>query len=346
MVAWLKALGARVSGYALPPDTTPSFFDVCALAERVQTTYGDIRDLDSVKRDILARDPEVIFHLAAQPLVRRAHEQPVETFATNVLGTVHLLEAARSAPSVRAVVVVTTDKCYENRNWVWGYREDEPMGGRDPYSASKGCAELAASAYQHSFFQNGDSGIATARAGNVIGGGDWAADRIVPDSVRALARGEVLRVRNPRAVRPWQHVLEPIAGYFALAERLFADPRRFVGGWNFGPADVDCVPVSTLANLLTSSWSEQASWISAEEPNAPAEEAFLKLDSSKARYYLAWEPRLSVGEAVDWTVQWYKKSLEPGRPADLYAFTQEQISRYTGRAGRSRSAGATPPARG
>jgi CDP-glucose 4,6-dehydratase len=342
MVAWLKALGARISGYALPPDTTPSFFDVCALAERVQTTYGDIRDLDSLKHDVLLREPEVIFHMAAQPLVRRSHEQPVETFATNVLGTVHLLEAARAAPSVRAVVVITTDKCYQNRNWIWGYREDEPMGGRDPYSASKGCAELVASAYQHSFFQHGNSGIATARAGNVIGGGDWAADRIVPDAVRTLARGEVLRVRNPRAVRPWQHVLEPIAGYLALAERLFADPQRFVGGWNFGPADVDCVPVSTLANLLTASWSEQAAWVSAEEPNAPHEEAFLKLDSSKARHHLAWEPRLSVGEAVDWTVQWYKKALDPGRFTDLYAFTQEQISRYSGTAGRSKAATAPP----
>ena len=338
MVVWLKALGARVYGYALQPDTTPSFFDVCALADRLPTTYGDIRDLESVRRDILAREPEIIFHMAAQPLVLRSHEQPVETFATNVMGTINLLEAARTSPSVRAVVVITTDKCYQNRGWVWGYREDEPLGGRDPYSASKACAELATAAYRHAFFQNRSVGLGTARAGNVIGGGDWAADRIVPDAVRTLARGEVLRVRNPRAIRPWQHVLEPIAGYLNLAERLFAEPQPFGGGWNFGPSDVDCVPVSTLANLITAAWGGQASWISVEQPNAPHEESYLKLDSSKARYHLGWEPRLSVSEAVDWSLKWYKKALETTDPADLYSFTLQQIENYSARPGRSQLA--------
>jgi CDP-glucose 4,6-dehydratase len=334
MAAWLKALGARVSGYALPPDTTPSFFQVCALADRLPTTFGDIRDLDSVKREVLAREPEIIFHLAAQPLVLRSYEQPVETFTTNVLGTVNVLEAARLTPSVRAVVVITTDKCYQNRGWVWGYREDDPMGGRDPYSSSKACAELVAAAYRHTFFQNGAAGIATARAGNVIGGGDWAADRIVPDAIRTLARGEVLRVRKPRAVRPWQHVLEPIAGYFNLAERLFADPKKFGEAWNFGPWDVDCVPVSALADLLTAAWGGPASWVSAEQPNAPHEEGFLKLDSSKARHHLAWEPRLSVREAVDWSVRWYKNAAGTAAPSDLYSFTQEQIASYASMAER------------
>ena len=333
MAAWLKALGARVSGYALPPDTTPSFFQVCALADQVPTTFGDIRDLDSVKRDVLAREPEIIFHMAAQALVLRSYEQPVATFATNVLGTVNVLEAARLTPSVRAVVVITTDKCYQNRGWVWGYREDEPLGGRDPYSSSKACAELVAAAYRHTFFQNRAAGIATARAGNVIGGGDWAADRIVPDAIRTLARGEVLRVRKPRAVRPWQHVLEPIAGYFNLAERLFGDPKTFGEGWNFGPSDVDCVPVSALANLITAAWGGPAAWVSAEQPNAPHEEGYLKLDSSKARHYLQWEPRLSVGEAVDWSVRWYKRALETGTPSDLYSFTLEQIARYASTVG-------------
>jgi CDP-glucose 4,6-dehydratase len=337
MVAWLKALGAQVSGYALPPDTTPSFFQVCALSDRLETTYGDIRDLDSLKRDLLAREPEIIFHMAAQALVLRSYEQPVETFATNVLGTVNLLEAARLTPSVRAVVVITTDKCYENRGWIWGYREDEPMGGRDPYSSSKACAELATAAYRHTFFQNRAVGIATARAGNVIGGGDWAADRIVPDAIRTLARGEVLQVRRPRAVRPWQHVLEPIAGYFNLAERLVSDPKTFGEGWNFGPSDVDLVPVSALASLITEAWGGKASWVSVEQPNAPHEEAFLKLDSSKSRQHLAWEPRLSICEAVDWSVKWYKKALETAA-ADLYSFTLEQIASYASMAGRSQLA--------
>jgi CDP-glucose 4,6-dehydratase len=343
MVAWLKALGARVSGYSLRPSTTPSFFEVCSLADRVQNTYGDIRDLESVRRDVLACEPEIIFHMAAQPLVLRSHEQPVETFATNILGTVNVLEAVRSVSSVRAVVVITTDKCYQNRGWVWGYREDEPLGGRDPYSASKACAELATAAYRHSFFENGNVGIATARAGNVIGGGDWADDRIVPDAIRTLDRGEVLRVRKPRAVRPWQHVLEPIAGYFALAERLFADPRSFGGGWNFGPADIDCVPVSVLADLLTASWGGEASWVSVEQQNAPHEESFLKLDSSKAHHHLAWEPRLSVSEAVGWSVQWYKKALEPRGQTDLYSFTREQIERYDALPGRSHFTNSVTP---
>ena len=209
------------------------------------------------------------------------------------------------------------------------------MGGRDPYSASKACAELATAAYRHAFFQNRSVGVATARAGNVIGGGDWAPDRIVPDAVRTLARGEVLRVRNPRAIRPWQHVLEPIAGYLNLAERLFVEPQPFGEGWNFGPSDVDCVPVSALANLITAAWGGQASWTSAEQPNAPHEESYLKLDSSKARHHLGWEPRLSVSEAVDWSVKWYKKALKTTDAVDLYSFTLEQIANYSTRPARS-----------
>jgi CDP-glucose 4,6-dehydratase len=338
MVSWLKKLGAVISGYALPPSTNPSLFEVCGLAEHAATIYNDIRDLDAVKRAVAAREPEIIFHMAAQPLVLLSHKQPVETFDINVMGTVNLMEAVRTAPSVRAVVIVTTDKCYQNRSWLWGYREDEPMGGRDPYSASKGAAEIAVAAYRETFFQKGNTGIATARAGNVFGGGDWAMDRIVPDAIRTLGRGEPLAVRNPNAIRPWQHVLEPIAGYFALAEKVYSDPQRFGGGWNFGPSDFDCVNVAKLADLLTASWGNSAAWISAEQPNTPREESYLKLDSSKARFHLDWEPRLSVSEAVEWSVQWYRKALEGQSQSELFSFTLDQISRYAELPGKSQSA--------
>jgi len=338
MVSWLKNLGAVVSGYALPPSTNPSLFEVCGLAVHANTVYGDIRDLDAVKRAVAAWEPEVVFHMAAQPLVLLSHKQPVETFDINVMGTVNLMEAVRTVPSVRAVVIITTDKCYQNRSWLWGYREDEPMGGRDPYSASKGAAEIAVAAYRETFFQRGNTGIATARAGNVIGGGDWAADRIVPDAIRTLAGGEPLAVRNPHAIRPWQHVLEPIAGYFALAENLYSEPQRFGGGWNFGPSDFDCVNVATLAGLLTASWANHAAWVAAEQSNAPREESYLKLDSSKARFHLGWEPRLTVSEAVEWSVRWYRKALETQNPSELFSFTLDQISRYAELPGKSRSA--------
>lgn len=336
MVMWLNALGAKVSGYALPPETTPSIFSVCGLEGRVQTTFGDIRDGAVLQRQMSEDEPEIVFHMAAQPLVLRSHKQPVETFATNLMGTVNVLEAARHSSSLRAVVMITTDKCYQNRNWVWGYREDDPMGGRDPYSASKGCAELATAAYRHSFFQDRNIGVATARAGNVIGGGDWASDRIVPDAIRTLSRNEVLCVRSPRAIRPWQHVLEPIAGYLRLAEQLCVDPSSFSSGWNFGPFECDCVTVSTLADLITEAWAPSASWISTQPQNAPHEELSLKLDSSKARHHLAWEPRLALREAVEWTVKWYKKALTSCEPAAMYSFTLEQICDYSQRADRSR----------
>jgi CDP-glucose 4,6-dehydratase len=338
MVAWLKKLGAVVSGYALPPSTNPSLFEVCGLEEHADTVYGDIRDLDAVKRAIAASEPEIVFHLAAQPLVLLSHQQPVETFDINVMGTVNLMEAVRTAPSVRAVVIITTDKCYQNRSWLWGYREDEPMGGRDPYSASKGAAEIAVAAYRETFFQKGNTGIATARAGNVIGGGDWAANRIVPDAIRTLAKEEPLAVRNPHAIRPWQHVLEPIAGYFALAEKLYSEPQRFGDGWNFGPSDFDCVNVAALADLLTGSWGNRAAWVSAAQPNAPREESYLKLDSSKAHFHLAWEPRLTVSEAVEWSVQWYRKALVTQSPSELFSFTLDQISSYTALPAKSQSA--------
>jgi CDP-glucose 4,6-dehydratase len=328
MATWLHGLGARVTGYGLAPNTTPSFFETCRIEPRIESITGDVGDRDSLARGVVAAQPEIVFHLAAQPIVRRSYAEPAETIATNVMGTVHLLEAVRRAPSVRAVIVITSDKCYQNRGWLWGYREDEAMGGRDPYSASKGCAELVAASYQHSFFRNSDLTVTTVRAGNVIGGGDWAEDRIIPDAVRALGTGKPFAVRNPSAVRPWQHVLEPLSGYLALAEKVVTEQRIWEGGWNFGPSDGDAVPVSTLSNLIVRFWGEGAAWRSVALADAPHEEPYLKLDSSKARQTLGWRPRLNVAEAVEWTVDWYRAALAAGAGDTMYRFTANQLARY------------------
>jgi CDP-glucose 4,6-dehydratase len=270
-----------------------------------------------------------VFHLAAQPIVRRSYRDPVETFGTNVMGTVSVLEMVRSLPSVRAVVIVTSDKCYENREWLWGYRENEALGGRDPYSASKACAELVTAAYLRSYFGGADRsvGVATVRAGNVIGGGDWAEDRLVPDAIRAVQRGEALVLRNPASVRPWQHVLEPLAGYLMLAERLHEDGPNWSGAWNFGPRDEDVVPVANLAELLFKHWGE-GRWSTASEPRAPHEAGCLKLDCSKARHVLGWRPHLALEEAARLTTVWYWKAATATIDSDMYCLTAEQISGY------------------
>ncbi len=324
LCTWLEALGAQVCGFALEPDTQPSFFESCRLASRIQSVIGDIRDEAFLAGKLAENQPEIVFHLAAQPLVRRSYRQPLETFTTNIIGTAHLLEAVRQTPSVRAVVVITSDKCYENQGWFRGYQETDPLGGRDPYSASKGCTELVAAAYQHSYFRKSDTTIATARAGNVIGGGDWAQDRLVPDAIQSFSRNEPLAVRNPGAVRPWQHVLEPLAGYIMLAEKVFSEREAWAGGWNFGPDDSDAVPVSTLASRLAESWGKGASWIQTEDVGAAHEEAYLTLDSSKARQCLGWHPVLSLAEAVRWTVSWYQRAQNLS-PEGLYTLTHEQI---------------------
>ena len=326
LAVWLKSLGARVTGYSLAASTNPSFFELCRVAEGLESVTGDVRDLDSLARTLRASRPEIVLHLAAQPLVRRSYQQPVETMASNIMGTVHLLEAARQSPGVRAILVITSDKCYRIRPTPEGYREEEPMGGRDPYSASKGCAELVSAAYQHSFFRDSGAAIATARAGNVIGGGDWSEDRLVPDAIRALASGAVLRVRNPHSVRPWQHVLEPLSGYLVLAERLFEDPAQWQGGWNFGPGDADAVPVSDLSDLLVHAWGDGARWQHTGEPRAPHEEPYLKLNSGKARQLLGWHPRLNIAEAVDWAVSWYRRAMDPA--SDMAGLSRAQIREY------------------
>lgn len=324
---WLTRLGARVTGFALAPETEPNLYGLAGLSNRIAHRIADVRDLEALRACVREAEPEIVLHLAAQALVRPSYSDPVGTYASNVMGTVHLLEAVRSCPSVRAVVIVTSDKAYENREWLWAYREDEPMGGRDPYSNSKGCAELVTSAYRASFFgEDGHSAkIASARAGNVIGGGDWSLDRLVPDVVRAFERGEPVEIRAPHAVRPWQHVLEPLSGYLRLAEALCGgDGARYAEGWNFGPNDADCRPVSEVVAGLARGWGEGASWQLAGGTH-PHEAIFLKVDASKARARLGWGRRLQLAEALDWTGAWYRAQAHG---ADAAALTLEQIARY------------------
>jgi len=321
---WLERLGATVTGFALEPPTSPSLFSLAGVAGSVESVIGDVRDLDAVTRAIDAAQPEVVLHLAAQAIVRESLDDPVGTYATNVMGTVNVLEAARKCPPVRSIVVVTSDKCYENREWLWGYREDEPMGGKDPYSNSKGCAELVTHAYRSTYFStDGAPRVASGRAGNVIGGGDWARDRLVPDLMRAALSGEPVQVRNPDAVRPWQHVLCPLEGYLSLAERLYEDAAA-ASGWNFGPADSDARPVRWIADRICERWGRGLRWETDALPQPP-EAHYLKLDASKARAELAWHPRWDLGEALDRIVTWYAGY---GDGADVRELTLDQISAY------------------
>lgn len=317
---WLQRLGAEVTGYALAPSTNPSMFVVANVESGMRSVIGDIRDLASLQRALAESRAEVVFHMAAQPLVRQSYRDPVETYSTNVLGTVNLFEAVRAVGTVQAVVNVTSDKAYENREWVWGYRETDPIGGYDPYSSSKGCSELIAAAYRRSF----KLPLASVRAGNVIGGGDWSPDRLVPDVLAALAAGRAVEIRNPSATRPWQHVLEPLRGYVMVAERLFADPERYSEGWNFGPDDLSCQPVSLVVQESVQAWGGEVSW-RAQPGEHPHEAGFLKLDSSKARSLLAWSPRLSLREAVRATVEWHRAWIGG---SDMRSFTLLQIDQH------------------
>jgi CDP-glucose 4,6-dehydratase len=336
LVSWLLQLDARVTGIALPPeDDRPSMFRLLDLQSRMDSHLVDIRDLN-VMREVLARcQPEVVLHLAAQPLVRRSYEQPVDTYATNVMGTVHVLEAARRTPSVRSVVSVTSDKCYENRGWPWGYRESDAMGGHDPYSSSKGAAELVTAAYRRSYFHGpGSARVASARAGNAIGGGDWSKDRLIPDLVRAMELGTPMRLRDPHAVRPWQHVLEPLSGYLRLAAMLLdPDGERYADCWNFGPAEQSVVTVGELVEQLRAAWPGCPVELAKEPPpSGPHEAHVLRLDVSKARQELGWSPLLSIGEAVELTASWYQAYLAKPSSADRLAeVTQKQIADYVRR---------------
>ena len=328
LTTWLLEMGARVAGYALAPDTRLSYFELCGLGRRMASIMGDIRDRPALERAIISSAPEVIFHLAAQPLVRRSYQRPAATFATNIMGTVNVLEAARKLESVRAIIVVTSDKCYYPVPATNGYTEQDRLGGFDPYSASKACAEIVTFAYTQSFFDQSPArvGAATVRAGNVIGGGDWAEDRIVPDAIRALERGEILTVRNPDAIRPWQHVLEPLTGYLMLAERLYEDGAKWSGAWNFGPSPDSEITVGNLADLLVAHWGA-GSWRHGTESAASPETVVLRLDSAKALRQLGWRRRLSISDAVRLSVNWYR-AARPEDAGTCYRMSIGQIQSY------------------
>ena len=322
---WLQAMGAELHGLALTPPTTPNLFTEARVGDGMTSTLGDLRDYETVRQAMAACQPEIVIHMAAQALVRRSYQEPVATYATNVMGTVHVLEAARHVDSVRAMVNVTTDKCYENKEWVWGYREDEPMGGSDPYSSSKGCSELVTSAYRRSFLHDCGIALASARAGNVIGGGDWALDRLVPDILQAFERKQPVVIRNPGAVRPWQHVLEPLSGYLMLAERLFDAGQPWAEGWNFGPDDADARPVQWIVEHMATAWGDGAAW-QLDGGQHPHEANYLKLDISKARTRLHWQPRWNLAEALRQVTSWHRAWLAG---QDVQALCREQIRQYT-----------------
>ena len=325
LVMWLNHMGSEVFGYGLEPPTQPSIFHEAKVSMALsENLYADICDKDTFKLAMQSAKPEVVIHMAAQSLVRDSYADPVRTYATNVMGTVNLLEAVRQTQSVKAVLNITSDKCYQNKEWVWGYREIDPMGGYDPYSSSKGCAELISSAYRQSFLRDKSVALATARAGNVIGGGDWAKDRIVPDAIRAFISGKSLMVRNPMAIRPWQHVLEPLSGYLMLCQQLIQQPMVFSQAWNFGPNDDDAKPVSVIADTMVRQWGHDARW-RLDEGAHPHEARYLKLDCSKAKSELRWQPLWGLESVLDATVRWYKAWH---KNADMHEFTLQQIQAY------------------
>ena len=326
LTLWLERLGAEVTGYALAPATNPSLFELASVDDKVESVIGDVRDIAAVRSLVKRTRPEIVIHMAAQALVRASYAEPVETYQTNVMGTVHVLDAARDSGDVKAVIVVTSDKCYENKEVLVGYRESDPVGGRDPYSSSKACAELVTHAYRRSFFDDGRAvGIASARAGNVIGGGDWALDRLVPDVMSALMARRSVTIRNPNALRPWQHVLEPLAGYLTLAERLVEKPSSFSEAWNFGPSDEDTKPVSWVVCELAERWGGvgDGEWTTSSTKEVH-EAQFLKLDCAKARERMDWNPQLTLNEALDWVIDWYKAYSD----GEAVAMTEGQIDRY------------------
>lgn len=328
---WLQSLNAEVIGYSLPPPTQPNLFELARIAEGMTSIIGDVRNLVHLQNEFIQHKPEIVFHLAAQSLVRYSYANPIETYMTNVMGTAHLLETVRQIKSVKVVVIITSDKCYENKEWMWAYRENEPMGGYDPYSSSKGCAELVTAAYRNSFFhsnQYAEHGVAIAsvRAGNVIGGGDWAQDRLIPDMLRAFMAKNTVYIRNPHAIRPWQFVLEPLQGYLLLAEKLYADNgSKFAEAWNFGAEQQDSKSVQWIVEKLSNYWGNEASW-DIDKTQHPHEAHYLKLDSTKAKTYLNWQPVLTLDITLQWIVKWYQAYRQQ---ADMRIFTLQQIQDYT-----------------
>lgn len=326
---WLNGMAANVTGYSLPPPTKPSLFEIAHLSEDMTSINGDVRDLEHLKSVVKDYQPEIVIHMASQTLVRYSYDNPLETYSTNIMGAVNLFEAIRQVESVRVVIMVTSDKCYENKDWRWGYRENDPMGGHDPYSSSKGCVELITSAYRHSFFseedfENHGVAVASVRAGNVIGGGDWAKDRLIPDIMKAFMENRPVIIRYPHAVRPWQHVLEPLNGYLTLAEKLWEDGTKFARAWNFGPSGDDTRPVSWIVDYLTHLWGDGASWTLDTATN-PHEDNYIKLDCSEARSLLGWLPRLDLPTTLDWIVKWYR-GFQQGK--DMRQLTQREITLF------------------
>lgn len=319
----LNHLGAEVYGYALDPPTDPSLYKLCEIDKVIHSTIGDIRNLSKLKESIHTSKAEILIHMAAQPLVRYSYQNPVETYEVNVMGTVNVLESVRLETSIKSVVIVTTDKCYENKEWIWGYRENEPMGGYDPYSSSKGCAELVTAAYRNSYFNSKSSNInvASARAGNVIGGGDWALDRLIPDFIRAVKNKEKINIRSPQSIRPWQHVLEPLTGYLVLAQALYFD-KKYAEAWNFGPNDEDAKPVEWIVKNLCEKWGNGSTYEIDKNPNVH-EATYLKLDCSKAKSYLGWKPRWNLDTTLDSIIEFSKSSENK-----LNNICLEQIKKY------------------
>ncbi|MFY2509963.1 CDP-glucose 4,6-dehydratase [Vibrio pectenicida] len=326
---WLQDMGAVVKGYSLSAPTNPSLFEEAKIWQGMTSEEGDIRDFAHLRQSIHDFQPEIVFHMAAQPLVRLSYDEPMETYSTNVMGTVYLLEAVKQVGGVKAVVNITSDKCYENREWVWGYREDETMGGFDPYSNSKGCAELVVSSYRQSFFnadkyQEHGCALASVRAGNVIGGGDWAADRLIPDVLQSFSEGNQVEIRSPHAIRPWQHVLEPLSGYLLIAEKLYQDGPSFAEGWNFGPKDEDVWPVEKIVSQVAHLWGNRARWSLCKETH-PHEANYLKLDCSKAKMRLDWKPIWDLETTLDKIVSWQKAWLNG---EDIKLHTINEIKQY------------------
>lgn len=326
LALWLQTLGAKVTGYALAAPTDPSFFDTTRVVQGMTSMIGDVRDLASLTTSVGQADPEIIIHMAAQSLVRPSYSDPVATYSTNIMGTVNVLEAARKQSGVRAIVIVTSDKCYENTGAQREFREGDRLGGHDPYSNSKACAELVTAGYRDSFFSGSAPAIATARAGNVIGGGDWSADRLIPDAIRAFGAARPVQLRYPLATRPWQHLLDPLAGYLLLAEKLCATPADYAGAWNFGPAANQVMTVAQVIEAIASQWGSGARWEAAQGAH-PHEAQFLGIDAGKARMRLGWQPRLDIARTIDWTVEWYQAWRDG---ADLRRVSEAQIDRYRG----------------
>ena len=327
LALWLQTLGAKVTGYALPPPTDPSFFDTARVARGITSNIGDVRDLTALTAAVKRADPEIIIHMAAQSLVRPSYADPVDTYSTNVMGTVNVLEATRKRSGVRAVMIVTSDKCYENTGAQREFRESDRLGGHDPYSSSKACAELAAAAYRDSFFSGSEpTAIATARAGNVIGGGDWSTDRLIPDAIRAFGAGRPVQLRYPQATRPWQHVLDPLAGYLLLAEKLCTTPADYTQAWNFGPAQDEVMTVANVIEAVAKKWGGGARWEPASGAH-PHEAQYLGINAGKAQSLLGWQPRLRIAQTIEWTIEWYRAWRDG---ADLRRLSETQLDRYRG----------------